>query len=86
MDPVNETLNYLQWGDNYTLPVANNENKLLQEAINKKTQDRNKYQNELKEHQSKADALREHLKYVRDELMTTQVILKINHCLKFKNF
>lgn len=73
MDPENETLSYLQWDDNVALPVANAENKLLEETIAKKTVERNKFQSELSEHQAKANALREHIKFVKDELLSNQV-------------
>lgn len=73
MDIKDEVLNFIQWDDNIALPVANAENKLLEEVIARKTQERSKFQNELTEHQSKVHALREHIKYVRDELLSNQV-------------
>ncbi|CAF0859941.1 unnamed protein product [Brachionus calyciflorus] len=72
---MDEVLNFIQWDDNIALPVANSENKLLEEAIAKKTQDRNKYQNELTDHVAKTNALREHIKYVKDELLSNQNLL-----------
>lgn len=82
MDVKDEVLNFIQWDDNIALPVANAENKILEEAIAKKTQERNKFQNELTEHQAKTQALREHIKYVKDELLSNQV--KFHICLEFK--
>lgn len=63
----------LEWDSNFALPVANAENKLLEEAINKKTLDRNQYQSEFEEHRNKALALKDHIKYVKDELNSAQV-------------
>jgi len=63
----------LEWDNNFALPVANAENKLLEEAINKKTLDRNQFQNEFEENRNKAAALKDHIKYVKDELSSAQV-------------
>lgn len=73
MDIKDEVLNFIQWDDNIALPVANAENKILEENIARKTQEKHKFQTELNEHQSKVQALREHIKYVRDELQSNQV-------------
>ena len=63
----------LEWDNTFALPVANAENKLLEEAINKKTLDRNQYQSEFEENRNKALALKDHIKYVKDELTSAQV-------------
>lgn len=73
MEARNEILSLLNWGEGMALPVANAENKILEEEINRKTFDRNRYQSELNENSSKANALRDHIKNVRDELLATQV-------------
>ncbi len=74
MEARNEALSLLNWEEGVALPVANAENKILEEEISRKTVDRNRFQSELGENSAKANALREHIKYVRDELLTTQVI------------
>ena len=74
MDIKDEVLNYIHWDDNIALPVANAENKVLEDTIARKTQEKHKFQTELNEHHSKVQALREHIKYVRDELQSNQVI------------
>ena len=77
----------LDWDSSFALPVANAENKLLEEAINKKTLDRNQYQTEFEENRNKAAALRDHIKYVNDELVSAQVrALNLEECLKKQNF
>jgi len=63
----------VDWDDNLPLPIANAENKLLDEAIQRKLADRNRFTNELTENQAKANALKEHIKYVKDELVSAQV-------------
>ena len=64
------------------LPVANTENKLLEETIQRKLFERNRFTNELTENQAKANALKEHIKYVKDELISAQVSSKINDIIK----
>jgi hypothetical protein len=76
MDPENETLSYLNWDSNIALPVANAENKLLEESVAQKTSDRNKFLSELTENTSRVNALRDHIKYVKDELASAQVTKK----------
>lgn len=74
MEARQEALSLLNWEDGVALPVANAENKTLEEEINRKTSERNKCQSELNENASKVNALRDHIKYVRDELQSTQVL------------
>ena len=66
----------IDWDDNFSLPIANAENKLLEETITKKTVDRNRFQNELTENLAKANALKEHVKNVKDELVSAQRLLE----------
>jgi hypothetical protein len=67
-----EDLN-LDWDNNFALPVANAENKLLEESIKRLTADRSRFQNEYSQNSSKVEALKDHIKYVKDELYSTQV-------------
>ena len=69
----NELLSFIQWDNGFALPIANAENKILEEEINRKTIERNNYQKELTDNSARANALREHIKYVKDELLSTQV-------------
>lgn len=73
MDAENDALSFLNWDNSIALPVANAENKLLEEAVVKKTHDRNKFLNELGENTSRIQALRDHIKNVKDELLSNQV-------------
>jgi hypothetical protein len=73
MNFSSDVLRDVDWDDNLPLPIANAENKLLDEAIQRKLADRNRFTNELTENQAKANALKEHIKYVKDELVSAQV-------------
>jgi hypothetical protein len=74
MDLENEALSSLDWDfNNIAIPVTNAENKLLEESVAKKTRDRNLYLNGLNENTSKIQALKDHIKYVKDELESTRV-------------
>lgn len=66
-------MNDTDWDENMALPIANAENKLLEETINRKLIERNKFQNELTENSAKANALADHIKNVKDELLSSQV-------------
>lgn len=76
MEARNEALSLIQWDDGIALPVANAENKILEDEINQKTIERNRYQRELTDNSARANALREHIKYVKDELQSTQVRIR----------
>jgi hypothetical protein len=73
MNYNSDALRDIEWDENFSLPIANAENKLLEETINKKTIDRSRFQNELVENVAKANALKEHIKNVKDELVSAQV-------------
>ena len=75
MNYSSDALRDVDWDENLPLPIANAENKLLDEEIQKKLIDRNRYTNELTENTAKANALKEHIKYVKDELISAQVNL-----------
>lgn len=71
---MDDVIKELDWDtNNFALPIANAENKLLEETVTFKTSERNRIQNELGENKAKVNALQEHIKNVKDELMVTQV-------------
>lgn len=82
MNYSSDALRDIDWDENMPLPVANTENKLLEETIQRKLFERNRFTNELTENQAKANALKEHIKYVKDELISAQVSSKINDIIK----
>jgi hypothetical protein len=63
----------IEWDNHFALPVANAENKLLEEAIVKKELDRNRYKNEFDLNQNRANSLKDHIRNVKEELVQTQV-------------
>lgn len=70
----NDVIRELEWDvSNIALPVANAENKILEDAVAAKTSERNRLQTDLDENRTKVNALQDHIKNVRDELMVTQV-------------
>ena len=75
MNFSSDALRDVDWDENLPLPIANAENKLLDEDIQRKLIERNRYTNELTENTAKANALKEHIKYVKDELISAQVNL-----------
>jgi coiled-coil domain-containing protein 39 len=62
----------IDWDDNMAIPVANAENKYLEDAISQMTAEKNNYQNELTEHRAKVNALRNHIINVKEEFKSTQ--------------
>lgn len=72
----NDSLRDMDWDENAALPIANAENKLLEETISKKLVERNKFQSELAENSAKANALKDHIKNVKDELLSAQKLLE----------
>jgi hypothetical protein len=76
-----DVLKELDWDvSNIALPVANTENKVLEETVGLKTIERNRLQNDLSENRGKVNALQDHIKNVRDELLATQV--RLQACLR----
>lgn len=66
----------VDWDENMSLPIANAENKLLEETISKKLVERNRFQKELTENSAKASALNDHIRNVKDELLSAQRLLE----------
>lgn len=76
---LSDVLRDLDWDvSNIALPIANAENKILEEAVTSKSSEKNRLQTELEENRSKVTALQDHVKNVRDELMVTQVSYLFN--------
>ncbi|XP_035276126.1 coiled-coil domain-containing protein 39-like isoform X1 [Anguilla anguilla] len=64
------------WTDGFAIPVANTENKALQEEIQKKQKENSILEAKISEHKEKIQALSDHLKNVRQELSHTQVLCR----------
>uniref|UniRef100_A0A8C8AHP8 Coiled-coil domain-containing protein 39 n=1 Tax=Otus sunia TaxID=257818 RepID=A0A8C8AHP8_9STRI len=63
----------LRWDDGYAVPVANAENKALEDELQKMQKEKVNLQNELTDFEERTEAMASHLKNVRQELGFTQV-------------
>uniref|UniRef100_A0A8C3K745 Coiled-coil domain-containing protein 39 n=1 Tax=Calidris pygmaea TaxID=425635 RepID=A0A8C3K745_9CHAR len=68
----------LRWDDGYAVPVANAENKALEDELQKMQKEKVNLQNELADLEERTEAMTSHLKNVRQEFSFTQV----NRCLE----
>ena len=59
--------------DGMVLPVANEENKFLEIEVQRKQKLISELDNQVAEYNERVDAVREHMKNVRQELQHTQV-------------
>lgn len=69
---TSSALNEIGWDEGISIPVANVENKILEDELQKGQQQLNSLKNELSEHEDRVSAMHEHLKNVRQELQATQ--------------
>ncbi|NXU59328.1 CCD39 protein, partial [Turnix velox] len=66
----------LRWDDGYAVPVANAENKALEDELQKMQMEKASLQNELSDCEERIQAMTSHLKNVRQELGFTQSLYK----------
>uniref|UniRef100_A0A8D0FRW5 Coiled-coil domain-containing protein 39 n=1 Tax=Strix occidentalis caurina TaxID=311401 RepID=A0A8D0FRW5_STROC len=66
----------LRWDDGYAVPVANAENKALEDELQKMQKEKVNLQNELTNFEERKEAMTSHLKNVRQELGFTQSLCK----------
>ncbi|NWH57280.1 CCD39 protein, partial [Geococcyx californianus] len=62
----------MRWADGYALPVANAENKALEDKLQKMNKKKANLQNELLDFEERIEAMTSHLKNVRQEFRFTQ--------------
>ncbi|NXC43289.1 CCD39 protein, partial [Penelope pileata] len=62
----------LQWDDGYAVPMANAENKALEEELQKMEKEKVNLQNQLTDLEERIEAMTSHLKNVRQEFSFTQ--------------
>uniref|UniRef100_A0A8D2QCS5 Coiled-coil domain-containing protein 39 n=1 Tax=Zonotrichia albicollis TaxID=44394 RepID=A0A8D2QCS5_ZONAL len=74
----------LQWDPGYALPVANAENKALEEELHKLQKEKEDLQNELTNCEERIEAMTSHLKNVRQEINFSQNTI-IKHTKKLEN-
>ncbi|KAM4895425.1 coiled-coil domain-containing protein 39 [Sylvia borin] len=66
----------LQWEPGYAVPVANAENKALEDELLKMQKEKENLQNELTNFQERIEAMTSHLKNVRQEISFSQSLYK----------
>ncbi|NXQ42536.1 CCD39 protein, partial [Catharus fuscescens] len=66
----------LQWEPGYAVPVANAENKALEDELQKMQKEKENLQNELSNFQERIEAMTSHLKNVRQEINFSQSLYK----------
>ncbi|KAM8953973.1 coiled-coil domain-containing protein 39 [Pelodytes ibericus] len=71
-----EVLAELQWADGFAIPVANMENKSLEDEMQRKQKEKRSLSNQLKELEDRIRAMAEHLKNVKQELNYTQSLCR----------
>ncbi|XP_053316175.1 coiled-coil domain-containing protein 39 [Spea bombifrons] len=71
-----EVLAELNWADGFAIPVANSENKALEDEMLRKEKEKTSLSNQLKEFEDRIQAMAEHLKNVKQELNYTQSLCR----------
>ncbi|XP_015993517.2 coiled-coil domain-containing protein 39 [Rousettus aegyptiacus] len=71
-----EFLAELHWEDGFAIPVANEENKILEEQLSKLQDERSSLQDQLRDYEDRINAMTSHFKNVKQELSFTQALCK----------
>ncbi|NWR63750.1 CCD39 protein, partial [Bucorvus abyssinicus] len=66
----------LRWDDGYAVPVANAENKALEDELQKMQKEKENLQNELTNFEERIEAMTSHLKNIRQEFSFAQSLYK----------
>ncbi|KAK4820375.1 hypothetical protein QYF61_025451 [Mycteria americana] len=66
----------LRWDDGYAVPVANAENKALEDELQRMQKEKVNLQNELTDFEERIEAMTSHLKNIRQEFSFTQSLYK----------
>ncbi|XP_037262089.1 coiled-coil domain-containing protein 39 [Falco rusticolus] len=74
--PAASVLAELRWDDGYAVPVANAENKALEDELQKVQKEKADLQNELADFEERTKAMASHSKNLRQELSFTQSLYK----------
>ncbi|XP_066537250.1 coiled-coil domain-containing protein 39 [Hoplias malabaricus] len=69
-------LSEVNWDEGFAIPVANAENKALEEELQRKQKEKTDIDNKLSEYKDRINAMAEHLKNVQQELSHTQALCK----------
>ncbi|XP_043926116.1 coiled-coil domain-containing protein 39 [Protopterus annectens] len=73
---TSEVLAEIKWDEGFAIPVANSENKRLEEDMQKRQKEKANLENRLNEYEDRIHAMAEHLKNVRQELTHTQSLCR----------
>uniref|UniRef100_A0A8C7BI52 Coiled-coil domain-containing protein 39 n=1 Tax=Neovison vison TaxID=452646 RepID=A0A8C7BI52_NEOVI len=71
-----EFLAELHWDDGFAIPVANEENKILEDELSKLQEERSSLQDQLRDYEDRINAMTSHFKNVRQEFSFTQSLCK----------
>ncbi|EPQ03491.1 Coiled-coil domain-containing protein 39 [Myotis brandtii] len=69
-------LSGLHWDDGFAIPVANQENKILEDQLSKLQDEKSYLQNQLHVYEERINSIASHLKNVRQEFLYTQSLCK----------
>ncbi|XP_070262849.1 coiled-coil domain-containing protein 39 isoform X2 [Myotis yumanensis] len=69
-------LSGLHWDDGFAIPVANQENKILEDQLSKLRDEKSYLQNQLHVYEERINSIASHLKNVRQEFLYTQALCK----------
>ncbi|XP_049631867.1 coiled-coil domain-containing protein 39 [Suncus etruscus] len=73
---TSEILKELKWEVGFSIPVANVENKILEEQLFKLQHEKSTFQNQLRDYEDRIKAMTSHFKNVRQEFTFTQSLCK----------
>uniref|UniRef100_A0A8C0TD94 Coiled-coil domain-containing protein 39 n=1 Tax=Canis lupus familiaris TaxID=9615 RepID=A0A8C0TD94_CANLF len=71
-----EFLEELHWDDGFAIPVANEENKMLEDQLSKLQEERASLQDQLRDYEDRINAMTSHFKNVKQEFSFTQSLCK----------
>ncbi|XP_057594784.1 coiled-coil domain-containing protein 39 [Hippopotamus amphibius kiboko] len=71
-----EFLAELHWEDGFAIPVANEENKILEDQLSKLQDERSSLQDQLRDYEDRINAMTSHFKNVKQEFLFTQSLCK----------
>ncbi|XP_041120137.1 coiled-coil domain-containing protein 39 isoform X2 [Polyodon spathula] len=73
---ASEILSQMGWDEGFAIPVADAENKVLEDELKRKQKEKANLENKLGEFEDRIHAMAEHLKNVRQELSHTQALCR----------
>ncbi|GAB5576639.1 coiled-coil domain-containing protein 39 [Prionailurus iriomotensis] len=72
----NEFLAELHWDDGFAIPVANEENRILEDQLSKLQEEKSSLQDQLRDYEDRINAMTSHFKNVKQEFSFTQSLCK----------